>query len=67
MKLKLCTLAVFAVIPILFASPNASNEKVSGHAPIKSVNSPPASAVLDDWGTRFSAFGIAVGENERGH
>lgn len=65
MKLKLCTLAVFAVIPILFASPNASNEKVSGHAPIKSVNSPPASAVLDDWGTRFASFGIAVGENER--
>ena len=65
MKLKLCTLAVFAVIPILFASPNASNKKVSSHAPIKSVNSPPASAVLDDWGTRFASFGIAVGENER--
>src|ERR1700752_4802997 len=65
MKLKLCTLAVFAVIPILFASPNASNKKVSGHAPIKSVNSPPASAVLDDWGTRFASFGIAVGENDR--
>lgn len=65
MKLKLCTLAVFAVIPIMFASPKASNEKVSGHAPIKSVNSPPASAVLDDWGTRFASFGIAVGENER--
>jgi hypothetical protein len=64
MKLKLCTLAVFAVIPILFASPDASNEKVGGHAPIKSVNSPP-SAVLDDWGTRFASFGAAVGENER--
>ncbi|HEY0763684.1 MAG TPA: hypothetical protein VGD61_15030 [Pyrinomonadaceae bacterium] len=65
MKLKLCTLAVFAVIPILLASPKASNEKVSSHGPIKSVNSPPASAVLDDWGTRFASFGIAVGENER--
>ena len=65
MKLKLCTLAVFAVISMVFASPSASNGKVSGHAPIEPVNRPPASAVLDDWGTRFASFGAAVGENDR--
>src|SRR4029079_1087423 len=65
MKLKVCTLAVVAVIPILFASPKASIEKVRGHAPSKSVNSPPASAVLDDWGTRFASFGIAIAANDR--
>ena len=65
MKLKLYTFAVFAVIAILFAPTNRSNAKVSGYAPIKRVSSPPASAVLDDWGTRFASFGLAVGENDR--
>ena len=65
MKLKLCTLAVFAVIAILFASTNGSNKKVSGNAPVKTVSSLAESAVLDLWGTRFASFGSAVGENER--
>src|SRR5215217_3605740 len=65
MKLKLCTFAVFAIIAILFAPTNRSNDKVSGYATVKTVSSLPASAVLDDWGTRFASFGVAVGENER--
>jgi len=65
MKLKLYTFAVFAVIAILFAPTNRSNAKVSGYAPVKRVSSLPASAVLDDWGTRFASFGLAVGENDR--
>jgi hypothetical protein len=65
MKLKLCTFVVFAVVAILFAPANRSNAKVSGHAPVKTVSSLPASTVLDDWATAFSSFGVAVGENER--
>jgi len=65
MMLKHCTFAVFAVIAILFAPTNRSNAKVSGYASVTALSSLPASAVLDDWGTRFASFGIAVGENER--
>lgn len=65
MKLKLCGFATFAVISLLLAFTNVPNRKVSGHVRVTPVCGLTGSALLDDWGTRFSSLGIAVGENER--
>jgi len=65
MKLRVWSFTTFTIIAVLFAFMNPSTRKVSGHVPVAPVSGLTGSALLDDWGTRFSSLGAAVSENER--
>jgi len=65
MKLRVCTFVGILAIAVLFACTTGSNGKASSHTVATPVTALTGSALLDDWATRFSALGIAVGENER--
>jgi hypothetical protein len=63
MKLKLCSFAAFVIGVILFAIPSGPNGRLTGQPPVAHASSLPESAVLDEWGTRFTSLGTTVGEN----
>ena len=63
MKSRLCSFAVLTIAAILFAMVISPNSAMSGHAPIKPVTALTGSAVLDDWGNRFTFLGTVVNEN----
>lgn len=63
MRSRLCIFAVLTIAAILFAMTISPNSAMSGHAPIKPVPSLTGSALLDDWGNRFTFLGTAVNEN----
>ena len=63
MKARPCTLAVFASTAILCAIMTGPNVVLSDYVPIKPVSGLTGSALLDDWGNRFTTLGTVVGEN----
>jgi hypothetical protein len=63
MKPKLRSFSAITIVVILFAMTSGPNSQLRGNAPVTPVNTLAASAVLDDWGNRFTSLGIAVGEN----
>lgn len=63
MKLRLCSFATFAIGVILFAIVSGRNGRLTGQPLVAHASSLPESAVLDEWGARFTSLGTAVGEN----
>src|SRR5262249_9748484 len=59
MKLRHCSFAAFVIVGILFVL--TFDGKMSGQA--SSVPALTGSALLDDWGNRFTSLGASVGEN----
>lgn len=47
----------------LFVMMSVPEQRLHGQPAVTSINAVPASAVLDDWGNRFTSLGTAVGEN----
>jgi hypothetical protein len=55
--------AALTIAAILFAMTIDPNTARSGHVPVKPVTALTGSAVLDDWGNRFTFLGTVVNEN----
>jgi hypothetical protein len=55
--------AALTIAAILFAMTIGPNTARSGHVPVKPVTALTGSAVLDDWGNRFTFLGTVVNEN----
>jgi hypothetical protein len=56
------TLLVFSILIALLLT-SGSNGQLTAHAPVTTVSALPGSAVLDDWGNRFTSLGASVPEN----
>jgi hypothetical protein len=63
MKSRLYSLVAITVAAIFFAMMIGPTRTLSHRAPIKPVSGLTGSALLDDWGNRFTFLGTAVGEN----
>lgn len=63
MKRKFYSFPALAVVVTLFVLTSGLNRQLSSHAAVTPVSSPTGSALLDDWGNRFTSLGTAVGEN----
>jgi len=63
MKLRTRRFATIGVVAILFAATSGPNGQLNGKPSIKTVTALTGPAVLDDWGNRFTSFGISVHEN----
>ena len=63
MKVRACSFSVFAIVLIFFLMTGGHKAQLSGQAQLTPVTPLMASAVLDDWGNRFTLLGNAAGEN----
>ena len=61
MKAKLCSLAIITIVTSLLATAGGGHAHLSVHPPVATALT--GSALLDDWGTRFTSLGTSVGEN----
>ena len=61
--MKLRTFATIGVVAILFAATSGPNGQLNGKPSITTVSALTGPAVLDDWGNRFTSFGVSVHEN----
>ena len=63
MKLRTGRFATIGVVAILFAATSGPNGQLNGKPSITTVSALTGPAVLDDWGNRFTSFGVSVHEN----